>query len=82
MAVVTAAASTPIVSVPPGVGYLAASLLGKLLGDVFLTRQEIAGLMQGLLCTNSAPAGTTKLTPADWAYTAMSVIKPVRPLSK
>ncbi|MBN2489280.1 MAG: NAD(P)H-binding protein [Planctomycetes bacterium] len=55
----------PIVSVPPAVGYLAASLLGKLLGDVFLTRQEMAALMQGLLCTSSAPAGTTRLT--EWA---------------
>jgi NADH dehydrogenase len=32
---------------------------------VTLTRAEIEGLMQGLLCTSSPPAGTTKLT--TWA---------------
>jgi len=30
-----------------------------------ITRQEIEGLMQGLLCTDSPPAGQTRLT--DWA---------------
>jgi NADH dehydrogenase len=54
-----------IIPVPPGVGYAAASVIGKMVGDIFLTREEIAGLMQGLLCTASAPAGRTKLT--DWA---------------
>jgi NADH dehydrogenase len=29
-----------------------------------ITREEIAGLMRGLLCTNSPPAGTTRLS--DW----------------
>jgi uncharacterized protein YbjT (DUF2867 family) len=55
----------PIISVPPGVGYLAGCLIGKVMGDVLLTREEIAGLMQNLLCTDDAPAGTTKLT--EWA---------------
>jgi len=54
-----------IVSVSPGVGYRVASVIGKLVGDVFLTREEIAGLMRGLLCTDSAPAGSTRLT--EWA---------------
>lgn len=55
----------PIVSVPPILGYLAAALLGLLVHDVMLTRDEIAGLMAGLLATDSPPAGTTRLT--DWA---------------
>ncbi len=55
----------PIVSVPPLVGYVAGSILGTLVGDVMITRQEIEGLMQGLLCTDSPPAGQTRLT--DWA---------------
>jgi uncharacterized protein YbjT (DUF2867 family) len=55
----------PIISVPPWLGYLVAALVGKLVGDVTLTRAEIEGLMQGLLCTSSPPAGTTKLT--TWA---------------
>jgi len=55
----------PIFSVPPGLGYLAVSALGLLVGDVILTREEIDGLMWGLLCTDSPPTGQTKLT--DWA---------------
>jgi NADH dehydrogenase len=34
--------------------------------DVAITREEIRRLMADLLCTNSPPAGTTKLT--EWAY--------------
>ena len=51
-----------IVSVPPSVGYLAGCLLGKLVGDVFITREEIRGLMDNLLCVDSPPAGATPLT--------------------
>lgn len=54
-----------IVSVPPLVGYLTGALVGRLVGDVMITREEIQGLMQGLLCTNSPPAGKTRL--AEWA---------------
>jgi uncharacterized protein YbjT (DUF2867 family) len=54
----------PIVSVPPAVGYWAGWLLGKLTGDVTITREEIKGLMAGLLATSSPPAGETRLT--DW----------------
>ena len=35
------------------------------LSDVLLTREEIAGLMQDLLVTNSDPVGRIRLT--DWA---------------
>jgi NADH dehydrogenase len=35
-------------------------------GDVFITREEIEGLMRDLLYTQSPPAGTTKLT--DWVH--------------
>lgn len=55
----------PIVSVPSALGYLATRLMGKLVGDVVLTREEIRGLMADLLYVESPPAGTTKLT--DWA---------------
>ena len=54
-----------IVPVPPLVGYWVGRVVGLLTGDVTITRQEIRGLMAGLLCTNSPPAGTTKLT--EWA---------------
>lgn len=57
----------PIVSVPPALGYWATKVLGALLRDVILTREEIAGLMADLLVTDSPPSGTTKLT--EWAQT-------------
>jgi uncharacterized protein YbjT (DUF2867 family) len=53
-----------LISVPPGLGYAVASAIGGFVGDVFLTREEITGLMRGLLCTDSRPAGTTRLT--EW----------------
>lgn len=55
----------PIVSVPPAVAYAVASVVGRLVNDVFLTREEIVGLMADLLCTASPPTGETRLT--DWA---------------
>ncbi len=54
----------PIVSVPPSVGYWAGCAIGWMVGDVFITREEIEGLMAGLLCVDSPPAGATRLT--DW----------------
>ena len=54
-----------VVSVSPWLGYSAGWLLGKLVGDVVITRDEILGLMDDLLYVNAPPAGTTALT--DWA---------------
>jgi NADH dehydrogenase len=61
-----------IASVPPSPGYIISWLLGKIVGDVVLTREEIGGLMAGLLCTDSPPAGKTKLT--DWAHAHAGVL--------
>jgi len=55
----------PIVRVSRSVGYLTGWLLGLAVHDVVITRDEIEGLMQGLLSTDSPPAGETRLT--DWA---------------
>ncbi len=54
----------PIMSVPPFMGYLAATGIGLLMGDVPVTRDEITGLMSNLLCVDTPPTGKTKLT--DW----------------
>jgi len=55
----------PIVSVPPAFAYFVASVIGRIVNDVFLTREEIDGLMADLLCTASRPTGETRLS--DWA---------------
>ena len=52
----------PIISLPPSLGYASGWLIGKFTGDVVITREEIKGLMQDLLCTKSPPAGSTRLT--------------------
>ncbi len=57
-------ARRPIIGVPPWFGYAVGSLISRLQGDVFITREEIDGLMQNLLYTASPPAGETRLT--DW----------------
>ena len=54
----------PIVHVSPALGFALARLIGWRMRDVFITREEIAGLMDGLLCVNSPPTGTTRLT--EW----------------
>lgn len=55
----------PIVSVWPWIGHLVSKALNPLVGDVIITREEIAGLMRGLLWSDRPSLGTTKLT--DWA---------------
>jgi uncharacterized protein YbjT (DUF2867 family) len=57
----------PIISVPPIVGYWAGAVIGKMVQDVFITREEIEGLMAGLLYVDASPTGTTRLT--EWATT-------------
>jgi len=54
----------PIIPVPPSVGFVVGWILGKLVGDVVITREEIKGLMAGLLSVEAPPAGDTRLT--DW----------------
>jgi NADH dehydrogenase len=55
----------PIISVSAGLGYLSCYVIGRLVGDVFITRDEIKGLMNELLYVDTKPAGTTLLT--EWA---------------
>jgi NADH dehydrogenase len=55
----------PIVSVPPALAYYVGSALGKVLRDVVITRDEIQGLMDGLLYVDAPPTGTTHLS--AWA---------------
>ena len=55
----------PIVHVPPSFGYYASLLLGKIMGDVFVTRAEIEGLMADTLHAPGAePYGDIRLS--EW----------------
>jgi len=54
----------PAIRVAPSLGYLAAWALGKVLGDVVVPREEIAGLMAGLLSVDGPATGQTRLS--DW----------------
>ena len=58
-------ARRPVISIPPTVGYWTGWLIGKMVGDVMITRPEIEGLMANLLYVDSPPAGQTRLT--EWA---------------
>ncbi len=55
-----------LVHVPPGVALLAAGLIGRLVGDVVLTRDELSGLMANLLVA-SGPA-TGEVTFSRWLW--------------
>lgn len=57
----------PILHVSPEIGYQAGKVIGALMGDVTITREEIGGLMADLLCVDAPPTGSTRLT--DWART-------------
>ena len=52
----------PVLPVPAWLGYRAAQVLGTLVGDVMLTRDEIAGLSQDRLAVPGATIGTRRLS--------------------
>ena len=53
-----------LVHTPPRVGLALTGLVGLLMRDVALTRDEIDGLMDGPLTSGEPPTGTTRLS--DW----------------
>ena len=53
-----------LVRTRPSVGFALTRLAGLLLRDVALTRDEVDGLMAGLLTTGAKPTGITRLE--DW----------------
>lgn len=55
-----------IISVSPAFGLLVARMIGALQHDVFLTREEIDGLMSGLLESSAPATGTVRLS--QWAH--------------
>jgi len=55
----------PLIRVPPALAYGFGAALGLVLDDVVITRDEMRGLMAGLLFVDAPPAGSTALT--EWA---------------
>ena len=55
----------PIISIPPGLGYMAGRVMSLFMDDVVITKEEIEGLMADLLYVDGPPAGQTSLT--EWA---------------
>jgi len=53
-----------LIRAPAGLVAMLSRLLGYLVGDVLLTRDEVKGLMAGLLVSRAAPAGRKKLS--EW----------------
>ena len=49
---------------PPSVGLALTGVVGLLMRDMALTRDEVVGLMAGLLTSDEPPTGTTRLS--DW----------------
>jgi len=52
------------VRVPPGLGIFLGQVIGWFVRDVVLTRDELSGLMDSLLCSDQPPNGKTKFS--DW----------------
>ena len=61
----TLATRCAITPMPTGLALGSVRLLGRLLGDVTLTREEVGALRDDLLVGKGSPTGTTRLT--DWA---------------
>jgi NADH dehydrogenase len=53
-----------IVHVPPAVALVAASAIGRAVGDVVLTRDELGGLMAELIVTEGPATGERRLS--EW----------------
>jgi len=53
-----------IVHLRPGLALLLSRIIGRVVGDVVLTRDEVQGLMSNLLVSEGPPTGQTRL--GDW----------------
>jgi NADH dehydrogenase len=61
-----------ILRVPPWMMLLGARVLGRLVNDVVLTRDELAGLMANLLASEEPPAGYTRIS--EWLSSHASLV--------
>jgi len=56
--------SARLLHLPPWVALFLSDLVGRVVGDVVLTPEEIQGLMANLLVSPAPPTGSTRLS--DW----------------
>ncbi len=65
-----------IIYAPASLTFFCSKVLGLLVNDVVLTREEIDGLMTGLLVSNAPPTGKTRL--GDWIkQNANTILDPI-----
>jgi len=57
----------PVIGVPPALGLFVASIMGKAVDDVMITKEEVEGLMADLLYVDTPATGETRLT--EWMST-------------
>ena len=60
------------VHVPPAVAVTAATAIGRVVGDVVVTKDELEGLMAELVTTEGPPTGTRPLT--EWLAQNAAVV--------
>ncbi len=58
--------------VPPAAALTAAAAIGRLVGDVVVTKDELEGLMAGLVTTEGSATGTRLLT--EWLAQNAAVV--------
>ena len=51
-----------VLRLPPRVALSAARVIGAFIGDVLITKEELEGLMENLLISDSAPSATTRFS--------------------
>ncbi|HCW51000.1 MAG TPA: hypothetical protein DGR79_02885 [Clostridiales bacterium] len=61
-----------LLHVHPDLGLTLGAVVGRMVRDVILTRDEVRGLMAGLLVSASPPTGTTRLS--DWLHDNAGVV--------
>jgi len=59
-----------LVHAPPAIAFALGSVIGRAVGDVLVTRDELRGLMDDLLVSAVPPTGTTSFT--GWAHAQAS----------
>lgn len=68
----TIGAHVLIVHVPPAVALTAAAVIGRVVGDVVVTKDELEGLMAELVTTDGPATGTRSLT--EWLEQSADVV--------